>query len=242
MAYGTPYIDPYTGYPPIQQSGRHGFTSPRPSFIGHGSYSSNRVRDRARSPLPSPDRLRRRSDDQLAPGESDPRHMDPRGMDVSGLNPRLMPGSDLEFDLYCAPPDSERRRTGPATYSNATMIRIVSPEFPWIFDISRQDAGTVTTNDVLNMLHQHLQTPLSDSEWVFADEKQKSVLRKAYEARRNDEHVTHLKRIDWLGKNTMFAGLHRVTESNTKGGKIPLPPGRPSIAENFILELSPTPY
>ncbi|KAG1863803.1 hypothetical protein F4604DRAFT_1029704 [Suillus subluteus] len=69
----------------------------------------------------------------------------------------------------------------PLTLERPRQIRLISPDFPWTFNIGPDpSAGEegVTCLDVLATLHAGLQRPLTDTEWGTAgDDKRASLIR-----------------------------------------------------------------
>ncbi|KAG2135770.1 hypothetical protein DEU56DRAFT_806427 [Suillus clintonianus] len=164
-------------------------------------------------------------------------------------HPFLAPPSvPLIYDLRCAltslrfPSSSPFAGCGceflrvPLTPERPTQIRLISPEFPWAFNIgpSAGEEG-VTCYDVLAALHTALQCPLTDTEWGTARGDKRASLLRAHDRRLRIEpallgrahsaghtsfapgaNVPHrrpvqpeplLLRIDWLGPRVAFLGL-----------------------------------
>ncbi|KAG1863808.1 hypothetical protein F4604DRAFT_1783738 [Suillus subluteus] len=120
----------------------------------------------------------------------------------------------------------------PLTPERPRQIRLISPDFPWAFNIG-PSAGeeSVTCLDVLSALYAELQRPLTDMEWGTAgDEKRASLIRArdrrlwirlAFHKSLNSAARTRptvsferpvqqeplLLRVDWLGSSVAFMGL-----------------------------------
>ncbi|KAG1901865.1 uncharacterized protein F5891DRAFT_188759 [Suillus fuscotomentosus] len=112
------------------------------------------------------------------------------------------------------------------TSERPRQIRLISPYFPWAFDIG-PSAGeeAVTCLDVLSTLHAALQCPLTDTEWGTAgDDKRTSLIRArdrrlwiqlalygssnpAPHTRPTAQRESLLLRVDWLGSSVAFMGL-----------------------------------
>ncbi|KZT43591.1 hypothetical protein SISSUDRAFT_1040054 [Sistotremastrum suecicum HHB10207 ss-3] len=225
----------YSGFPSHSYGEDQYSRSPESS--GHDGYDGNYLRPEVHRPRFIRDRRgrspRQADIDSLRDGfEAEPSA-------VEGLHPALWPNSDLQFDLYYQPPDSERARDGPAV-GNATVIRIVSDDFPWSIDASNEAASPLTHRDVMQSLYAFFQEDLTDLEFLSASESRKAKITKAWEAREVDspsdepEGDTLAKRIDWLGKRTRFDGL---TKLDTSRMAAPLLPGRKPCAETWILRL-----
>ncbi|KAG2065074.1 hypothetical protein BDR04DRAFT_189585, partial [Suillus decipiens] len=120
----------------------------------------------------------------------------------------------------------------PLTSEGPKQIRLISPDFPWAFDIG-PSAGeeVVTCLDVLATLHFALQCPLTDTEWGTARHDKRASLIRAHDRRLRKQLVSHgssnsathtrptesfnifvqrvslLLRVDWLGSSVAFMGL-----------------------------------
>ncbi|KAG1901863.1 uncharacterized protein F5891DRAFT_1186892 [Suillus fuscotomentosus] len=122
----------------------------------------------------------------------------------------------------------------PLTLERPKQIRLISPYFPWAFDIG-PSAGeeVVTCLDVLSTLHAALQRPLTDTEWGAAGDDKRASLIRARDRRLRIQPVLHgssnpaaparptvsfekavprqqeplLLRVDWLGSSVAFIGL-----------------------------------
>ncbi|KAG2142348.1 hypothetical protein DEU56DRAFT_733794, partial [Suillus clintonianus] len=86
-------------------------------------------------------------------------------------------------------------------------IRLISPEFPWTFNIgpSAKEEG-VTCFDVLAALHVALQCPLTDTEWGTASDDKRAT-RTSLAPGANVPQEPLLLRVDWLGSRVAFLGL-----------------------------------
>ncbi|KZS98481.1 hypothetical protein SISNIDRAFT_448721 [Sistotremastrum niveocremeum HHB9708] len=223
----------YSGFPSHSYGEDQYSRSPESS--GHDGYDGNYLRPEVHRPRFIRDRRGRSPRQADIDSLKDEYEAEPSA--VEGLHRALWPNSDLQFDLYYAPPDSERARDGPALDNNAMVIRIVSDDFPWSIDArtSKEDAANpVTHRDVMQSLYDFFQKELTDPEFANASESRKAKITKAWEARQVDEEDTLVKRIDWLGKRTRFDGL---TKLDTSRMPPPLLPGRKPCAETWILRL-----
>lgn len=128
------------------------------------------------------------------------------------MHRKLRPGSGLNFDLYFPPPAAERRKNKPAMTYNSTFIRVFCDHMPWVIDIPGQDAAPVTYFEVLTGLYDAMQHELTDSDWLYADDRRRDRIRKFWERRKTsgESENNNPLRIDWLGKRTRFAGLTKV--------------------------------
>ncbi|KAG2080209.1 hypothetical protein BD769DRAFT_861436 [Suillus cothurnatus] len=120
----------------------------------------------------------------------------------------------------------------PLTPEKPRRIRLISPDFPWAFDIG-PSAGedVVTCLDVLSTLHTALQRPLTDMEWGTAGDDKRASLIRARDRRlwmqpalressnaaartrptvrfeRPVQREPLILRVDWLGSSVAFMGL-----------------------------------
>ncbi|KAG1790082.1 uncharacterized protein HD556DRAFT_1446435 [Suillus plorans] len=122
----------------------------------------------------------------------------------------------------------------PLTLERPKQIRLISPYFPWAFDIG-PSAGeeVVTCLDILSTLHAALQRPLTDTEWGAAGDDKRASLIRARDRRLRIQPALHgssnpvaptrptvsferavpwqqeplLLRVDWLGSSVAFIGL-----------------------------------
>ncbi|KAG0701279.1 hypothetical protein DFH29DRAFT_927701 [Suillus ampliporus] len=125
----------------------------------------------------------------------------------------------------------------PLTPEQPRQIRLISPDFPWAFEIG-PSAGKqgITCLDVLTALHAALQRPLTDTEWGTAGDPKRASLIRARDRRLSIQPVLHgssnsaartrptvrfapsadtsnhrqellLLRVDWLGSRVGFVGL-----------------------------------
>lgn len=155
----------------------------------------------------------------------------------SELHPLLRPETRARFDLSdfeFRPLDPQKRPipfhilAEPATHPPTTRLVIKSdqtPQWPVLLDYYAATLGTshspsalppITLGDVLYAIHQTMQTQITHGEWADLDEREESAVSRAYvrryklipghEKRLAEEGV---KRVDYLLKKTMFAGLTR---------------------------------
>ena len=98
-----------------------------------------------------------------------------------------------------------------ATATQASHVRLISDDFPWLIDI--KTAGhPVTCNDVWNALYAALQQPLADSEWgvLSSDPSKAKKVQKATKHRQSEiDRDKGLKRVDWLADGHVFCGLEK---------------------------------
>ncbi|KAJ6582595.1 hypothetical protein DFH09DRAFT_1145609, partial [Mycena vulgaris] len=120
-----------------------------------------------------------------------------------------------------------------ATASAATHVRLISQAFPWSIEILSHEP--VTCEDVGNALYAAFQQPVLDSEWgVIVDDKElRDKIEEAAKRRAESDGDARLKRIDWLGADTIFAGLERMEEFQEER----LLPGTEPCAETWVVKL-----
>ncbi|KAI0062069.1 hypothetical protein BV25DRAFT_1804565 [Artomyces pyxidatus] len=108
-------------------------------------------------------------------------------------------------------------RSEPATFPRVSSLRLVSRTVPWIIDISAANPAVgVTCGDVVEQLSEYLQRRLRKEDYETAREDRRRLIRQAYHHNRSrSEGVPGgqlgdgLKRLDWLGTQTMWGGLER---------------------------------
>jgi hypothetical protein len=87
-----------------------------------------------------------------------------------------------------------------------------------------------------NLIHPlQLQQPIADSEWgiIVTDKKLRETIEKAAKKRADSDSDGRLKRIDWLGPNTIFKGLDRMEEFQ----EARLLPGAEPCTETWVVKL-----
>jgi hypothetical protein len=120
----------------------------------------------------------------------------------------------------------------PLTLERPRQIRLISPDFPWEFDIGPSvGEEVVTCLDVLFTLHAELQRPLTGMEWGTAGYDKRASLIRARDRRLWMQLALHrssnsaartrptvrferpvqrealILRVDWLGSSVAFMGL-----------------------------------
>jgi len=124
----------------------------------------------------------------------------------------------------------------PLTPSRPRLVRIISKQFPWAFDVDYTERGesySVTCLDVLTALHDALQETLADHEWGLADRVRKERMLRARSRRmRAERRLTLLKRVDWLGSHSLFKGLEK-DEIFARGRMCP---GTLEVSETWVVK------
>ncbi|KAJ6521919.1 hypothetical protein DFH09DRAFT_212229 [Mycena vulgaris] len=156
------------------------------------------------------------------------------------LNPILASDStQVRYDVR----KKARNEIAPATYmpvrhlfataSSATHVRLISKSFPWSIDVMSNTP--VTCEAVWDALYAALQQHIADSEWgiVVGDKKLRETIEKAAKKRVDSDPDARLKRIDWLGGNTIFKGLDRMEEFQDQR----LLPGSEPCTETWVVKL-----
>ncbi|KAJ6625824.1 hypothetical protein B0H10DRAFT_2211702 [Mycena sp. CBHHK59/15] len=121
-----------------------------------------------------------------------------------------------------------------ATASAAMHVRLISKAFPWSIDVMSN--APVTCEAIWDALYAALQEHIVDSEWgiVLGDKKLRETIEKAARKRGESDGDSKLKRIDWLGGNTIFKGLDRMEEFQ----EARLLHGSEPCAETWVVKLS----
>jgi hypothetical protein len=156
----------------------------------------------------------------------------------SEIHPLLRPDSQaIYFDLSFfefrpvdakGKPISVQTLAEPATHPPTTRLVVTSdriPQWPVLLDYHAATLGTphsssalppITLGDVLYAIHQTMQTQITHREWAELDDKDETVVAKAYMRRYKlvAGHESRLaaegvKRVDYLLKKVLFAGLSR---------------------------------
>jgi hypothetical protein len=102
-------------------------------------------------------------------------------------------------------------RQANATATQASHVRLISEDFPWLIDI-KTNGHPVTCDDVWSALYAALQQPLADSEWgVLSHDpsKTKKVERAAKQRQSEIDKDKGLKRVDWVADSHIFRGLEK---------------------------------
>ncbi|KAF8639499.1 hypothetical protein AX17_001404 [Amanita inopinata Kibby_2008] len=92
-----------------------------------------------------------------------------------------------------------------------TRMRLISDSFPW--DIEIRSSQPLTCRHVWWALYNGLQFPIETSEWAFIMRNEK-WREKAFRKRmkNGDRKSDKMRRIDFLGNETLFAGLEKDRE------------------------------
>ncbi|KAG5339875.1 hypothetical protein E4T56_gene275 [Termitomyces sp. T112] len=145
----------------------------------------------------------------------------------------------LQWDVRCPPSTIQtttffQHRHTTATQTAVKKLRLISKAFPWSIDIDSHIP--ITCEMVWEGLYQGLQQPVEDSEWgmlcsmkAARREAVQQAAKKRRDANPNDDK--HLKRIDYLGEATMFAGLGRDEEFE----KLRLFPGQTASPDTWVV-------
>ncbi|KII92633.1 hypothetical protein PLICRDRAFT_479011 [Plicaturopsis crispa FD-325 SS-3] len=173
------------------------------------------------------------------------------------LNPALAAdASPIRFDVRARPHESIPRleyaqtahqpATATATASPTTSMRLISRAFPWAIDI-KLPAGVVTCEIVWAAVHDALLAPVADSEWGCLcmgmgagmggkeGKERREAVEKAAKAREKRDGEKRMRRVDFLGGETVFRGLERDAEfekARLRGGL-----GNVEIAETWVVKM-----
>nr|GAT56000.1 predicted protein [Mycena chlorophos] len=99
-----------------------------------------------------------------------------------------------------------------ATSSSASHIRLISKAFPWSVEV--KSGVPITVEGIWDAIHTALQQHIADSEWgiIISDKKLREAIEKAAKKRSETDADPLLKRVDWLGTQTVFKGLDKFEE------------------------------
>jgi hypothetical protein len=111
----------------------------------------------------------------------------------------------------------------------ATHICLYSKAFPWSIEIKSRDP--VICENVWEAIHKALQEPIGDSEWgLIVGDKDR---RKSIEAAMRKRGDMCMRRVDYLGEQTLFQGL----EQDDGFQKTRLFPGTASSLDTYLVKL-----
>ncbi|THH05632.1 hypothetical protein EW145_g4646 [Phellinidium pouzarii] len=124
----------------------------------------------------------------------------------------------VNFDVRVPPksmidPKAYTRFSGEwATIRPTKHMRLISHDFPWIFELDFRDIPStkyITCGDVWTALQTGLSEALTDAEWSLLatnksteESERKRVIERITSMRRS-----YARRVDWLGRNVVFRGL-----------------------------------
>ncbi|KIK69131.1 hypothetical protein GYMLUDRAFT_152253 [Collybiopsis luxurians FD-317 M1] len=113
-------------------------------------------------------------------------------------------------------------------------MRLISKAFPWSIDIKSHTP--ITCEAVWDALFSALQEHIADSEWglIVGEKKVRERIERAAKRRGETDPDKALKRIDWLGDETIFRGLEKADDFQ----KMRLLPGTDACAETWVVKLS----
>ncbi|KAH8119052.1 hypothetical protein DFH11DRAFT_1562722 [Phellopilus nigrolimitatus] len=158
---------------------------------------------------------------------------------------RVVPRNGIDARAYT------RFRDEPATMRPTLHLRLISQDFPWVFDIDHRAAHAkgythyVTCGDVWKALCNGLAGQLLDAEWTLLltskgpiadkDNSERKRMVERIIATRQHEVGRFARRVDWLGRNVMFRGLVR----NEDFARKILLPGREPCTDTYIVKFAP---
>ncbi|KAF7305961.1 C2H2-type domain-containing protein [Mycena chlorophos] len=122
-----------------------------------------------------------------------------------------------------------------ATSSSASHIRLISKAFPWSVEV--KSGVPITVEGIWDAIHTALQQHIADSEWgiIISDKKLREAIEKAAKKRSETDADPLLKRVDWLGTQTVFKGLDKFEEFT----EMRLLPGMEPCTETWVVKLGP---
>lgn len=106
-------------------------------------------------------------------------------------------------------------RDAPATFPRVTMLRIVSAGLPWVFEVHAGSGNKgVTCGEVIERLGHELSKFTSKMDFGSLPPRERAEVTTSYKHNRSRSHGVPggalkegMRRLDFLGTNTFFAGL-----------------------------------
>ena len=98
-----------------------------------------------------------------------------------------------------------------ATATQASHLRLISKDFPWLIEI-KTGGHPVSCDNVWTAVYTALQEPLAESEWgILSNDlsKAKKVQKAAKQRQSEVDKDKVLKRVDWVADNFIFRGLEK---------------------------------
>ena len=113
------------------------------------------------------------------------------------------------------------------SHHSSSAITIVSPDLLWTIKVHTTSDSAVTWDNVFKAIFRALSEPLQDSEWGLANNERRDNMLTSMEQRTSSSHNgrgDRVRRVDWLGRRTLFAGLVKdddfVTERSLPGQEL----------------------
>ncbi|KAF9464578.1 hypothetical protein BDZ94DRAFT_1256068 [Collybia nuda] len=122
-------------------------------------------------------------------------------------------------------------RHEPATFPRVSSLQIVSDGFPWMVKVeARRPETGVTCGDVIDRLSGSMNTLSSGADYEALPPHKKRLIAEAYQHNRSRAHgvpggmlEVGMKRLDFLGKDTIFGGIVNDEEYLTRHAGVVLP-------------------
>lgn len=142
----------------------------------------------------------------------------PQRPGVPLAHPLLVASSQppIYFDLKRPPTElrlAPQTLNEPASHPPSSYITLVIPGLIWTIEIP--SARTVTVNDILRALYEKLQRPADKREYDAHSQPVQQITSSTFAARRRTPG-DGLKRIDFLGPKTRFAGMSRIQDGSDR--------------------------
>ncbi|EIM89185.1 uncharacterized protein STEHIDRAFT_167070 [Stereum hirsutum FP-91666 SS1] len=142
----------------------------------------------------------------------------PQRPGVPLAHPLLVASSQppIYFDLKRPPTElrlAPQTLNEPASHPPSSYITLVIPGLIWTIEIP--SARTVTVNDILRALYEKLQRPADRREYDAHSQPVQQIASSTFAARRRTSG-DGLKRIDFLGPKTRFAGMSRIQDGSDR--------------------------
>ncbi|KAG9015442.1 hypothetical protein FRB94_000046 [Tulasnella sp. JGI-2019a] len=129
----------------------------------------------------------------------------------------------------------------PATQPPVAKMWLICHDIPWRIAVTNHKG--VTIRDILEAIHKELHVPITEGEWWIAQEEERERTLAAYQDSCSEgvqedvrrKHSEGVKRVDWLGKRTMFMSILRLPmdEAFIKARV----PDKKAQAETWVLDL-----
>lgn len=123
-----------------------------------------------------------------------------------------------------------------ATHPAMQRVQLVSRHLPWTIVV--ENPNGVSFGDVLFRIQESLHKTVSKQEFESVDGAAQAEVLKAYQRNCSGSRKREdgLKRVDWLGKRVLFAGIQKDDRYISKRVADPF-----SRAETFVLEFAYAP-
>ena len=118
--------------------------------------------------------------------------------------------SQAFIPTFPAPTSIASQLTTIASKPALRRIQLLSPLLPWVITV--ENPNGVTVGDVLSRIQESLNRTAAKSEFDQVPQRDQATVLRAYQRNctlGNRKREDGLKRIDWLGRKTLFAGIRK---------------------------------